>query len=238
MSTTVTHETAHQSTATAVEPFPETPRHLAAKSLLEDARSRRWTIPANEFPGFSAAMTFHDDGRRFDGRIRVKNPGDMTIDLPDGADREWVRGVMAMNVMHRLATPVGMVGPLDKPVRLAEGEENLLGAKMYFEGDMLGSSYRIRDGIITEVIRTMHGSTFTITTLECTTCDDGRLVPKHYIVTYFDPATGNVNGVAQYTEEYEKVAGFYLPKFIRVIETRGNLTTVRGAILSDFSIGS
>ncbi len=222
-----------ESAAVAVAPLDS-----AAEDLLRDARARRWVIPDERFRGFRAAVVLHDEGRAFTGTLSLKSVREMEIGIPDASAETlgWLRGVLAMNIAHRLQRTGGMPVPTDFPVRFEAGAENALGPKIVFEGDPLGSSYRIRDGIITEVHRQMHGSVFTITTLEISTADDGRTMPKHYVVTYFDPGTNAVSGVAQYTEHYANVDGMYLPSYIRVIETSGTTTTVRALELNDLAL--
>lgn len=212
---------------------------LTAETLLQDARARRATFPDDQFHGFTAAVTFREDGHSFTGHVLVKTIRDITLDLP-GASQEsldWLRGVLAMNIAHRLERSGGMPVPTNYPVFIAEGEENALGVKIVFEGDPLGSSYRIQDGVITEVHRQMHGSCFTITTLDTITTEDGRNLPEHYVVTYFNPETGHLSGVAQYTERYVLVGGIHLPNFIRIIETnQEGSTTVRSVELHDHAL--
>ncbi|MFQ3580551.1 MAG: DUF3386 family protein [Chloracidobacterium sp.] len=205
----------------APAPVPTTPP-VTAEALLRDARARRATFPDEHFHGFTATVTFHEGNQTFSGQLVLKNVRDLALDLPGVSleSQSWLKDVLAMNIAHRLERTGGMPVPTNYPVSIAEAEENPLGVKIVFEGDPLGSSYRIRDGVITEVNRQMHGSRFTITTLEVVTGDDGRLMPKHYVVTYFDPETGRLTGVAQYTELYEKVGAMYLPSYIRVIETK------------------
>lgn len=214
-----------------------TPDH-AAEALLRDARARRWVFPDEHFPGFRAEVVLHDDAGTFPGTLELKTIRDMKLDVPGAGPEtlDWLRGVLAMNIAHRLKHTGGMPVPTDFPVRFEAGAENALGPKIVFEGDPLGSSYRIRDGVITEVHRQMHGSLFTITTLETVAGADGRTMPKHYVVTYFDPDTKNIRGVAQYTELYADVDGMYLPTHIRVIETFGATTTVRAIELNDIAL--
>jgi hypothetical protein len=215
----------HSDSAVVAVAIPD----LSAEALLRDARARRWVFPDEEFTGFRADVTLQDDSRTFTGTLELKTIRDQKLNLP-GADPEilnWLRGILAMNIAHRLQRTGGMPVPTDYPVRFEAGAENALGPKIVFEGDPLGSSYRIRDGVITEVHRNMHGSLFTITTLETVAGADGRIMPKHYVVTYFDPEKKTVIGVAQYTELYASVEGIYLPTYIRVIETSGATTTVR-----------
>ncbi len=212
---------------------------VTAEALLQDARTRRATFPDDQFHGFTAAVTFREGSQTFTGHVTLKTIRDITFDLPGASQEslEWLRGVLAMNLAHRLERSGGMPVPTNYPVFIAEGEDNAMGVKIVFEGDPLGSSYRIQDGVITEVHRQMHGSRFTITTLEVVLTEDGRNLPKHYVVTYFDPETGRLSGVAQYTEHYAPVGGIHLPTFIRIIETNPEgITTVRAVELRDLTL--
>ncbi len=212
--------------------------NVTAEALLQDARARRATFPDDRFHGFTAALTLDDDAHTYSGYLTLKNIRQMQIELPGVSDEtlQWLQGVLAMNIAHRLERTGGMPVPTDHPVRIATGEENALGVKLVFDGDPLESSYRIRDGVITEVCRRMHGARFTITTLEVVTTDDGRNLPKHYVVIYFDPETERLASVAQYTEIYERVGEMYLPSYIRVIETNHAKTTVRALTLRDLTL--
>ncbi|OYT71364.1 MAG: hypothetical protein CFK52_08360 [Chloracidobacterium sp. CP2_5A] len=209
-----------------------------AEALLRDARARRATFPDERFHGFTASVTFREDAQTLSGRVTLKSVRDIACELP-GARAEsvqWLQSLLAMNIAHRLERTGGMPVPTDHPVRFAEGEENALGVKLVFEGDPLESSYRLQDGVITEVCRRMHGARFVITTLEVVTTEDGRHLPKHYVVTYFDPETGRLASVAQYTELYEKVGEMYLPSHIRVVEISHEKPTVRALDLRDLAL--
>ncbi len=217
---------------------PQATSQATAEALLRDARARRPTFLDERFQGFTAAVTFREDARALSGRVTLKSIRDIAFALP-GASAEslqWLQSVLAMNIAHRLERAGGLPVPTDYPARLAEGEENALGVKVVFEGDPLESSYRIQDGVITEVCRRMHGARFTITTLEAVTTEDGRRLPKHYVVIHFDPETGALSSVAQYTELYEKVGEMYLPSHIRVVETSRAKTTVRALDLGDLEL--
>ncbi|MGQ9896292.1 MAG: DUF3386 family protein [Acidobacteriota bacterium] len=212
---------------------------VTAEILLQEARRRRATFPDNQFHGFTANMIFREGNHTFTGQVRLKTIREITCDLPGASQTslEWLRGVLAMNIAHRLERSGGMPIPTHYPVFIAEGEENALGVKVVFEGDPLNSSYRIQDGVITEVHRQMHGSRFTITTLDVVVTEDGYNLPEHYVVTYFDPETGRLSGVAQYTERYQRVGGMYLPNFIRIIETnQEGITTVRAIELHELAL--
>lgn len=213
-------------------------RDAAAEALLQEARARRATFPDERFHGFTATAVFDDDARTFTGHLTFKNIRDMTIELPGATPEsvQWLQGVLAMNIAHRLERTGGMPVPTDHPVRIAHGEENALGVKLVFEGDPLESSYRVLDGVITEVCRRMHGARFTITTLETVRTDDGRNLPKHYVVIHFDPETDRLARVAQYTETYQKVGEIHLPTYIRVIETNHEKTTVRSLTLRNLKL--
>lgn len=213
-------------------------RDAAAEALLQEARARRATFPDERFHGFTATAVFDDDARTFTGRLTFKNIRDITIELPGATPEsiQWLQDVLAMNIAHRLERTGGMPVPTDHPVRIALGEENALGVKLVFEGDPLESSYRVRHGVITEVRRRMHGARFTITTLETVRTDDGRNLPKHYVVIHFDPETDRLARVAQYTETYQKVGEIHLPTSIRVIETDHEKTTVRSLILRNLKL--
>ncbi|MCS7079789.1 MAG: DUF3386 domain-containing protein [Chloracidobacterium sp.] len=212
--------------------------NATAEALLQDARARRATFPDERFHGFTATVVFDENARTFSGCLTFKNAREIIFELPGVSPEsiQWLQDVLAMNIAHRLERTGGMPVPTDYPVRIVPGEENALGVKLVFDGDPMASSYRIRDGVITEVSRRMHGSRFTITTLEVVTTADGRNLPKHYVVTYFDPETGRLARVAQYTELYEQVGEMYLPSYIRVIETDDEKTTVRALVLRDLKL--
>lgn len=84
---------------------------------------RRATFPDDQFHGFTAALTFREGSHTFTGCMSLKTVHDITFDLPGVSHEslEWLRGVLAMNIAHRLERSGGMPVPTNYPVFIAEG---------------------------------------------------------------------------------------------------------------------
>lgn len=201
----------------------------AAYALLKAAHDNRQTF-GPDFPGLTADVLFNDEGRLHRGTLRYR-PGEgrtgVTIGL-DGAAPEakaWLEGMVSNLLGHRRGGDFAK-GDGQHPLTFGPDDHSPLG-RLVLLNDALKSSYRVKDRIVTEVTRTMGDTRFTITVLETTPVEKGKYLPRHFVVTYFDRATGAIQRVQSYTDRYEKVAGIWLPTSRRVILADGGRMTTR-----------
>jgi hypothetical protein len=210
----------------------------AAYALLKAAHENRQTFGA-DFPGLAADLVFNDDGQEHAGALRYK-PGEggtgvrVTLDGATPEAQSWVQST-ALNLLgHRRG------GDFDgadgrHPLTFGPDDKSPLGRLVHLNDD-LKSSYRVKDGIVTEVTRTMGDTRFTITVLETTPVERGRYLPRHFVVTYFDARTGAIRSVQSFTDVHRKISGVWIPTARRVIEAEDGKISVRGIALGNLRL--
>jgi hypothetical protein len=189
-------------------------RHEAdpeAVALFTDAIAHRaeW----RDFPGFSAELDGHLDGRPFTGKVTVQKDGSVELETDDPAAKTWLQDQLDSLVMHRLAQPASDTAGAHTPrLHFADLADNHpLGRLMAIEGDAMGSSYRVKDQQITVVNRRMGKQNMTITVLDSDKNPEGRFLPHSYVVNYWDAATGKLNRVETFQERSTRKGSWDLP---------------------------
>ena len=171
-----------------------------AVALFKEAIAHRaeW----RDFPGFSAELDGHLDGRPFTGKVTVQKDGSVELQTDDPAAKTWLQDQLDSLVMHRLAQPASDSADTHQPrLHFADpADDHPLGRLLAVEGDAMGSSYRVKDRQITVVNRRMGKQNMTITVLDSDKNPEGRFLPHSYVVNYWDAATGKLNRVETFQE--------------------------------------
>lgn len=214
-----THSAPHEATAVVDEP--------EARELIRRAfeSTYRWSP---DFRGFRAEVTIRDGGRILQGEAVVSLPGETTVTLP-GSDQEirkWVEGQVGMMAVHRGARTFD---ESDGRHRLTLGPEDHhpLGRLLLIDGDGMSSRYRILDGQIRQINRSMGPVRFTINVEDSLTTPEGRHLTTRYTVYYFQPQDGSLKQVDSVTDRHAVVDGWYLPGTRRVIGAEAGEVRVR-----------
>ncbi|HEX2516101.1 MAG TPA: DUF3386 family protein [Chloroflexota bacterium] len=186
-----------------------------AHALLRAAYERAYRLPAG-FAGFRARVRYVGPAGTVTGEVEVRSPGDLTLDLP-GAGPEataWVRQELASVAGHRWPTSYEAadgrhrlaLGPDGAPEG-AEGADDLavLGTLVRVLDDRFRSSYRVQDGQIAVIDRSIGGMRFVIQVLDRVAAPDGRHVPAHFVVTYWESESGRLTRADAYADRYAPV---------------------------------
>lgn len=155
-------------------------------------------------------------------------PGDGVNLRIEGATEEasqWLRGALGNAVGHRRGGDFAQ-GDGRHPLTFGPDDGNPLGRQVVLN-DTLESSYRVRDDRVTEVVRTMGDRRFIITVLETANGDGRKYLPRHFVVTYFDAASGAITEVQSFSDTHAKIAGAWLPTSRRVITAADGRITSR-----------
>jgi len=201
---------------------PDDPK---ARELLRRAfeNTYRWT---KEFKGFSADLTVVDNGKSFSGKVTVQTPQEVNLSLPDEALQTWAQGQIGMMAVHR--------GPRqfeesDGRYVLTLGEEdpNPLGQLLLIHGDGLKSRYRIKNGQITQINRSMGPVRFTINVEDSLKTPTGKHLTTRYTVYYFNPQDQTLKQVESYTDQHAIIDTLYLPGKRRIIFSDGGEVKVK-----------
>lgn len=180
------------------------------------------------FPGFGADLYYADDLGHETGRVTATSPGEVKVecDLRDG--RDWARGELSSTLSNRWPAPYEQSDGRHKLKVLRE--DHPLGALIEVE-DLFGSAYRVLGGHVTQVRRNVRGRRMEVLVLDRTVTTDGRNLPSHYCVSYWDSGIGLLLGADVYTDAYTEIGGFYLPSYRRVVSHYGSGTQVRSLTL-------
>jgi hypothetical protein len=199
-----------------------------AVTLFEGAIASRaqW----KDFPGFSADVTGTIEGRPFDGKLTVSSEGRVEMTSDEDVAKAWVADQLGSLAMHRRSETATSPPPV---LRFADSDdENPLGRLLLFQGGRFASSYRVKDGRITEVNRHVGKMDMTILSLDDTKNAEGRDLPRGYVVQYWDAATGALDRVETVRDTWTRVGAFDLPVEHTVTNASGKGLTVRSFTLT------
>lgn len=84
-------------------------------------------------------------------------------------------------------------------------------------GDSMNSAYRVSDGEIATVTRTLDDRRFTIVVHDRQRFDDGRTLPTSFTVFYWDASTAALTATEAYRDDVVEVEGVFLPAARRVV---------------------
>jgi hypothetical protein len=206
-----------------------------ATALFKEAIAHRaeW----REFPGFTAELSGHVDGRPFAGTATVKNNGAVEIQTDDPVAKSWLQDQLDSLVMHRIAQASESADAHQPRLRFADDDDDHpLGRLLAVDGDQMGSSYRIKNQQITVVIRRMGKQNMTITVLDSDKNADGRFLPHSYVVHYWDAATGKLNRVETFQERSLRVGSWDLPVLRSIVTASDSGLSVKVVNLSKHAL--
>lgn len=203
----------------------------AAHAALRRAHEAGYKFPAG-FAGFTATLTFIQDGEAVSGRVTVRAPRDIQFDI--GADEAaigWLKQEIGSMAGHRWPTSYD-AGDGRWTLTLEDDADHPLGQTVTVHDDPFNSSYRLYDGHISQVNRQMGGTRFTITILDHRTAVDGRSLPSIFSVAYWDINEDRLTRADAYVDRYATVSGTSLPVGRRVVTSTDTGQTTRELILN------
>ncbi|MFN3360375.1 MAG: DUF3386 domain-containing protein [Pseudanabaenaceae cyanobacterium] len=196
---------------------------LSAQDLFRAAYENRYTWDSN-FPGFTATVTMTKDGQSYTGQVKVdaKLKSEIT-----GFDQGEVLNAVKEQIweitIHRVrrsfedthAKNTFSFGNKDE-----DGTQEIL-----VGGANAGDRYKVKDNIVTLVHRHIHGMVVTIDTLSVHPTEAGYLSHR-YTSIYHNPQTGEqVKPRQHFTDEYQKVGGYYILSKRTIADEQGNTVT-------------
>jgi hypothetical protein len=207
----------------------------AAYALLKEAHDRREAFPAG-FSGLSADVAMNDNGNEVKGSLTYTSSGDLKLTLSDASKQQedWAREQLGSALAHRRQDDF-VHGDGSHPLTFVPDDRSPLGRQIALN-DRFKSSYRVKDGHITEVTRSMGALRFTITVLEDRSVEGGKYLPSQFIVTYFDAATGTIKQVDAYSDHFVKVSNAWVPSARRVVTAENGGFTTRTLALNNIHL--
>jgi hypothetical protein len=196
-----------------------------AYELLKGAQALRETFPM-DFAGFKAELIFDDNGQIRSGSLDYQPAAGAKLTIAGLSDEanSWLTQQLNSLLSHRRASDFAK-GEGRYPLSLPPGDHSPLGRRVLIN-DKLKSSYRIRDGQITEVDRTM-GDRIVITILATRGTGNGKYLPHHFVVNTFDAKSGALSRTDMFTDEFAELDGVWLPSMRRVISAEAGKLTGR-----------
>lgn len=200
---------AHYLTLTFVRP-DDAPKGPTAAELRREAHDKRdvW----HNFPGFIADVTVATDGESQTGQIRVESDFTHKLDIAGAAEDRWIASKLRSVIGHRKP------GKAEKyDVSFVVDDEKHVNGRLVAHNDGSGV-FRIKDGVIREVIRKSDRMWFEVSTLEIFETPDGLVLPRTSSTTYRDPKTGDVTSNRSNHFAWTQVGDYFLPQNALTVE--------------------
>jgi hypothetical protein len=184
------------------------------------------------FAGFSATVAIQAGGETATGTVTIGPDAEPQLDLAGSEDaRAWAGRELASMAAHRRHRTYEE-GDGRHGKRLGPADEHPLGRRVELD-DPLSSSFRVRDGQLTEITRSHGNRRFTIVIQDRVAAPDGRSVSTSFTVSYWDTDTGRLTRADTYADGYVERDGLLLPAFRQVATSDDDGLTVRRLELSD-----
>jgi len=172
----------------------------AAHNLLREAQQAAYRFPEG-FPGFWSNVTIteatSDATKTASGTVTVGGP--RAIELA-----QWGKQEIGSIAEHRWPTSYeesdGRYG-----LTLDEDTDHPLGPQITFQDDPFTSVYRVANGWISQVTRSMGPMRFTITMQSHMETPDGRAQPSEFTVSYWNTQQNRLIRSDIYSDRYQVV---------------------------------
>jgi hypothetical protein len=205
-----------------------------AYDLLKSAYDHRQQLPAL-FAGFSADIAVNDAGTEVAGKL-VYTPGkpmDLTLDNP-ATQMKWLRDAIGSLIGHRI-TGAFAQGDGSNPITFGADDHSPVG-RLVALNDGLQSSYRVRDNQIVQVNRSMGDTKFTILVLDSLKTNEGKFLPRNFVVTYFDAGTGALKRAECFSDTYTEIHGAWLPTSRTIVTSENGAVVARSFALRNLKL--
>ena len=204
----------------------------AAYELLKEAHDARQVWPA-DFAGFSAELSFNDNGKITKGTLSYEQKGvSLNVEGLDEETKRWLLNQLNSLLSHRRG---GDFAKRDgaNPITFGDDDKSPIGRLVELH-DGFKSSYRVRNGKVVDVTRTIGGERFTISVLETTPVENNKYLPRHFTVTYFDAKTGTLKRTESFSDTHTKVGNLWFPSERRIIRAENGVISARVIEISNF----
>ncbi|GAX43939.1 hypothetical protein NIES4075_49540 [Tolypothrix sp. NIES-4075] len=197
---------------------------ISAQELFQAAYENRYTWDQN-FPGYTADITFKEDDKVITGKIRVNADLKAEVfDVEDEQAQKIIHGQAWEIAIHRVRRSFEQTHSTNT---FSYGKTDETGAvEILVGGKSEGDGYKVRNNEVCYVHRLIHGTFVTINTFSSHDTGEGYL-SHTYDSVYHDPKTGEQRGGrSEFTDEYEKVGKYFIlnRREIRT-ETEGQVST-------------
>jgi hypothetical protein len=198
----------------------------AAWNMLKSARETSQTLPSN-FAGVTVDVVVNDNGKIAKGSINYEagKSVEMKIEGLDEEAKAWLNDQTMSIIAHRSGGDFSRVDGR-YPITFDEDDNSPAGRRIAIN-DQMKSHYRVRDNQVAEVDRTIGPDHFIIDVLETAKTPEGRNLPRHFTVTYFDARSGAAKRAETFTDEYKLVNGVWFPASRRMFRAENGKVITR-----------
>jgi len=200
-----------------------------ARELMLAAHNARavW----NDFPGFTADVVIRTDGQIQTGTIQVGSDFEYDLKVAEEAKQPWVKAKLRSVISHRRPDPFTE----DEFAFVPESGSEVAG-QLVEQLDGSGT-FRIRDGVLLEVLRKDDSQWMEISNLDMFVTAEGKQLPRTTSVAFRDPASGNLKSQLSNTFEWKRIGHFDLPTRTFTVEVGSNgKRTVREIVFRNHSL--
>ncbi|MFP5269799.1 DUF3386 domain-containing protein [Coleofasciculus sp.] len=180
----------------------------SARDFFRAAYENRYTWD-NNFPGYTADVTFKQDDQVVTGKVRVNSDMKAEVfDVEDEQAKQAIHSQLWETAIHRVRRSFEDTHGKNT---FSFGDTDETGAvELLMGGKAEGDRYKIRDNEVTHVHRHIHGVVVTINTFSSHNTGEGYL-SHSYDSVYHDPKTGEQKGgKSVFEDNYEKVGDYFI----------------------------
>jgi hypothetical protein len=202
----------------------------AARQLMLTAHDSRavW----NDFPGFTADVMIRTDGVVHNGKLTVGKDFECQLDIAKEAQQPWVKAKLRSVISHRRPDDFSTNGFAFIKETGASSEAGQLVEELDGSG-----VFRIKDGILLEVIRKDDSQWMEISNLDLLETAEGKQLPEVSSVTFRDPKSGDLKSNVSNTFEWKRFGSFDLPTRTFTVETGASGTrSVREIVFTNHKL--
>jgi hypothetical protein len=206
-----------------------------ADALVRGAHARAYRYPEG-FSGFRAEVVASCEGRESVGEV-VARPGpeiELTMSEAESVDAQWVERELRSIIGHR--QPLAYERSDGRHAkRVVEDTGHPLGVLVELD-DEYSSAYRLFDGAVASVSRTLGERRFTIVVHERRETGDGTAVPTSFTVFYWAVGGDALTATEAYRDTVVDVEGVLLPRSRVIVREDADGLSVRRLSLREHAI--
>jgi Protein of unknown function (DUF3386) len=200
---------------------------ISAQDLFQAAYENRYTWDP-QFPGYSADITYTQNGKVFTGQVRVTS--DLKAEVLNVEDEEAqkaIHGQLWETSIHRVRRSFEETHSKNT---FSYGNTDETGAvEILMGGKAEGDYYKLRNNEVCLVHRHIHGVVVTINTFSSQNTGEGYLSHR-YDSVYHDPQTNaQKGGKSLFEDTYSKIGEYWILDH-RAIQTEAE----NGTVTQDF----
>jgi Protein of unknown function (DUF3386) len=199
----------------------------SAQDLFQAAYENRYTWDP-QFPGYSADITYTQNGKVFTGKVRVTSDLKAEVlNIEDEEAQKAIHGQLWETSIHRVRRSFEDTHSKNT---FSYGNTDATGAvEILMGGKAEGDYYKLRNNEVCLVHRHIHGVVVTINTFSSQNTGEGYLSHR-YDSVYHDPQTNaQKGGKSLFEDTYEKIGAYWILNR-RAIQTEAE----NGTVTQDF----